>query len=39
MQIIIGVLVGFGVYYCWGDIQPVVIHVMEFCTDLVRSVK
>jgi len=39
MQIAIGAAIGFGIYYFWGDVQPAVVHLLEWATAVVQGIK
>lgn len=39
MQLVMGAVLGFCVYYFWGDVQPAVVHILEWATSLVQGIK
>lgn len=38
MQLFVGAVIGFAVYYFWGDVQPVVVHILEWATVTVKGI-
>lgn len=38
MQLVIGAAIGFLVYYFWGDVQPVVVHILEWATTVIKGI-